>query len=166
MKLRNYILIAFVKSESSITIKDDLLELANTPPRYICTKDYTLASFSSTFEPLEIRNFLNQIEGRMFFIFDSNDTVAASNLPKQMREHLFQNFEMINEESPTLNNFVNDKNSLNIKTLSGSSESIVINVEELSTAKRMEMLNDLFDKGLENLNNEDRELLDILSKKS
>lgn len=168
MKLKNYCLIAFVKQKAIQSIKDDLLELANTPPRYVSTEEYLLASFSSTFEAVEIKNYINQISGRIFFIYECNEASSASNLPPGIEKHLFGNIDMktnVNLSFTTVG-AEKEEGSPEMQVATGNTESVTVDVDSLSASERMEMINDLFDKGLENLNDEDRKLLDILSRKT
>lgn len=143
-------------------IKDDLLQLANTPPRYVLLKTNLLVSFSSAFEPWEIRNFINEVPGRMFFIFECDDKNFATNLPPNIGNHLFtiiDNESNVGVEMTTVEKEQNGSNSI-----SGTTESITLDVSNLNEKERIAMLNDLFDKGLENLNEKDKELLNLLSK--
>lgn len=167
LKLRKYCLVVLlpfeeegnlkskeVRSNLVQTIKDDLLQLANTPPKYVLTKANFLASFTSAFEPKEIKNIMDDVVDRIYFLFETEDNNFASNLPSNISEHLFQ---LIDNESKV------EANS-NSNTSTGFTESSVMNVSKLNTKERVEMLNDLFDKGLENLNEEEKKLLDLLSK--
>lgn len=145
------------------SIKDDLLELANTPPRYVLLKANFLVSFVSAFEPWEIRNIINDVPDRMYFLFEAEDKNFANNLPPNITKHLFGGVD--NESKVEAESLVIEKEQNSSISFSSSTHSDNFELSELSEKKRVEMLNDLFDKGLENLDDKERKLLDLLSRK-
>lgn len=145
------------------SIKDDLLQLANTSPRFVLLKANFLASFSSAFEPWEIRNIINDVPDRMFFLFEAEDKNFANNLPPNITKHLFgltDNESKVGAEATTI------EKEQNSSTYSGTStELITLDMSKINESERIEMLNDLFDKGLENLDEKELKLLNLLSKR-
>lgn len=82
MNLKNYCLVAFVKPDVAKEMKIDLENISNSDIKYVDTPSLFLATFETAFNPQEIKNYLNQVGSRIFFVYEVNDDVSATNIPK------------------------------------------------------------------------------------
>ncbi len=146
MEIKKYFLLGLGDLNSLTKIKDDLERISNDGVKYIISKGIIMFRFESVFTPNEVKSFICDEEDKTFFMYEIDDNSSAQNIAMDgYNEHLFSE--------------VKEKVSLsNNSSLSGST--IDNNISEID---RIKIIDDLIDKGLDNLTDEDKNLLKKLS---
>tara|TARA_R110000782_G_scaffold141971_3_gene234680 strand:- start:529 stop:1050 length:522 start_codon:yes stop_codon:yes gene_type:complete len=169
MKFRNYCIVVMGKMG---TVKDEIIKIAETKPRYLDATGILMATFASVAEPAELEEFFKK-DGRSFFIFDLNKENSAYHLDNlSFNKHLFGDalereekvremsariMEEISGSTPNINGITEIKGMPKIKI----DPKIV--VEDLSPREREDLVNEIFDKGVEKMTKSDKKLLKEIS---
>jgi len=171
MKFRNYCIVVMGNLEA---VKDDIIKVAQTKPRYLDAKGILIATFSSVVEPSELKEFFN-FNGRSFLLFDLNKDFSSYHLDNEkLHNHLFNHMidseDKLKEMSERLMNNISASTKDNVGVESGEIEPMVkrkvkskIELTEMSKPDRENLVNSILDKGFEKLTNSDREILKKLS---
>jgi len=154
------------------TVKDEIIKIAETKPRYLDATGILMATFASVAEPAELEEFFKK-DGRSFFIFDLNKENSAYHLDNlSFNKHLFGDalereekvremsariMEEISGSTPNINGITEIKGMPKIKI----DPKIV--VEDLSPREREDLVNEIFDKGVEKMTKSDKKLLKEIS---
>jgi len=169
MKFRNYCIVVMGKMGA---VKDEIIKIAETKPRYLDATGILIATFASVAEPAELEEFFKR-DGRSFLIFDLNKENSAYHLDNLgFNTHLFGDILEREEKLKEMSDKI-------MQEISGSTEqkgrrSAVImepqinietevKVEDLSPKEREELVNEIFDKGVDKMTNSDKKLLEKIS---
>jgi hypothetical protein len=173
--------------------KLEIGKISQTPPRFLEAKGITIATFASVVEPSELTEYFKTFE-RNFMVFDLDSDVSGFNLTNEkLHKTLFGH---INEDSnfeleEMSNNLIDEiKKTSEDKISSGKTENSRLKqkdfvvkekkgkistknikldysyLEDLTKTEREEQINTILDKGFDLMTNEDRKILEILTKKS
>lgn len=177
MKFRNYCIIAMGNMEG---IKDDIIKVAESKPRYIDAKGILIATFSSVVEPSELKDFFNFNE-RSFFIFDLNENSSGCHLNnKKLNNHLFGYLmdtddklkDMSDRLADAVSDAVSDSDEYVSATTRNSGYDIkpikttklpTVNVSGLSNKDKEILLNEILDKGFDKITERDMKILKKLT---
>lgn len=168
MKFRNYCIVVMGNMEG---VKDDIIKIAETKPRYIDAKGILIATFASIGEPAELEDFFN-FNGRSFFLFDLDKSNSGYHLhnPK-LQNHLFGHLvgdeDKLKEMSEKIMEDISATTSDNVarvvrpKTKAKTETSI--DYSDMTKKEREVIVNRILDKGVEKLTDSDRETLKKIS---
>jgi hypothetical protein len=183
MKFRNYCIIAMGKMDG---IKNDIVKVAESKPRYIDAKGILIATFSSVVEPSELKDFLN-FNNRSFFLFDLNENNSGCHLDNEkLNHHLFgylmDTEDKLKDMSDRLADAVSDavrdrlddvgeadteyvsattRNSGYVKPI--RSKKSGIKLTNMSNKDKETLLNGILDKGFKKITESDMKILKKLS---
>ena len=79
------------------TVKDDILKVAESQPRYMDAKGILIATFASVATPAELQDFFT-FEGRSFFLFDLDKDMSGYNMHNEDYHHHLFGY-LVNQES-------------------------------------------------------------------
>jgi len=185
MKFTNYCVIVLGKIEG---VKDEIKGIAESKVNFLETKGLVIATFSSIVTASELNDYF-MLNNRNFILFEMNPgTYGAFIQDPKINNQLFEEIKknnpdvladmgnrLLNEIIDTSKNkktvahtgqsttdaiIIKDESKINIKEVS-----IEEYVKSLSKNEKIDLINTLMDKGLENLTEKDKEYLDYLSKK-
>jgi len=171
MRFRNYCIVVMGNLEA---VKDDIIKVAQTKPRYLDAKGILIATFSSVVEPSELKEFFN-FNGRSFLLFDLNKDFSSYHLDNEkLHSHLFNYLmdseDKLKEMSDRLMDNISASTKDNIGVESGEIEPMVrkkvktkIDLTEMSKPDREKLVDRILDKGYKKLTNSDKEILKKLS---
>ncbi len=185
MKFRNYCIVVMGNMES---VKDDILKVAESKPRYIDAKGVLIATFASVAAPAELQDFFN-FNGRSFFLFDldkDNSGVHMDN--EKLNNHLFgflvnEDGDKLKEMSDRLmgdisattkenkgiktDNIPEDVKEAMLKSRKGRTKakksSPKIHINSMTKTERENVVNRILDKGFERLTKSDKIILKKIS---
>jgi hypothetical protein len=164
-------------------VKLEIGKLSEGSPRFLEAKGITISTFTSIMEPLELSEYFKSLN-RNFMVFDMDQSSSAYNLTNEkLHEALFGHMgedndteleemtnRLIDEVKASSNNFTGPKTS------SGSTKNEpktfdlrdlrLKQVEKLNKTEKQELVNEILDKGIDNISSIDREILEILSKEN
>lgn len=181
MKFTNFCLIML---GDIIGAKDEITKISESSVNILQAKGLIIATFTSAVSVAELNDFF-KMNKRNFILFEMNQGSYAAyiNDGKDTNEKLFENIMRnnpdINDDMSTrlLKDIVGSYNNYNqILTHSGTSvsDAIIIepdvknmesNIKKMSTYQIQEAINELIDKGLNNLTDYDKKYLSCLTKK-
>jgi len=169
MKFRNYCLIALGEFEG---IKDEILKVAETNvtmPHYLDAKGILICTFTSAITVQELTEFFKS-NNRSFVVFELDESTSGAHiLDERLNSHIFEYLSKGKEELELMaSKLIED-----IEGTTGNTATRIVvetkpelpDVENLSKAEREELLNKLLDKGKENWDDNDKEILKLISKK-
>lgn len=169
MKFRNYCIVVMGNMEA---VKNDIIKIAETKPRYLDAKGILIATFASVAEPSELKEFFN-FNGRSFLLFDLEDGVSACHLDNEkLNLHLFGHLgeqsnnlkEMSEKLMGDLSASTNHNKAVK-ETITKSPKKV--DYLEMSKKERELMVNSIIDKyntiGIEKITDSDRDILKKIS---
>lgn len=165
MKFRNYCIVAL----GVVTgIRDIIKEVSEVEIKFIEQTGVFISTFSSVMEPAELRELLNEDE-RTFFIFEvgaENSTYFVGR--DDVHDKLFGHMENGGEEVLNMmtNRLMNEIHNMQ-RVTSGSTDCTneeEMDVSNFTKVEKEEKINELLDKGVKNLTEEEKSLLDLLTK--
>lgn len=168
MRFRNYCILVMGNMDG---VKDDIIKIAETKPRYIDAKGILIATFASVGEPSELEDFFN-FNGRSFFLFDLDKQNSGYHLDNtQLHNHLFGHLvddeDKLKEMSDRIMEDISANTADNIaKVMTPKSKEKLgkeIDYSELTKKEREKIVNKILDKGVEKLNDSDKEILKKIS---
>ena len=171
MKFRNYCIVIMGETNGVIA---EITKIAETQPNILDAKGILISTFSSVAEPKELTDYFKSF-GRNFLIFDLNQENSGFNIIKEeIYNGLFGFLGEMNDEnlkqrtddlikeisSTTVTNKVNKSNNRRQK----SEEKLSISdIDTMTPKDKNELMNKLIDKGVENLSEYDKKILDRLA---
>ena len=169
MKFRNYCIVVMGNMEGA---KDDIVQIAETKPRYIDAKGILIATFASVMGPAELQEFFTA-NGRSFFVFDLDGEHSGYNLDNiKLHTHLFGHLlgqeDKLKEMSEKLNEEISATTRsgkvVNTKRVKAKKKSVdKRHFTDMSKKERQEVVNTILDKGYEKITNSDRDILKKIS---
>jgi hypothetical protein len=186
MKFRNYGIVVMGNMES---VKDDIVKIAETSPRYIDAKGVLIATFASVMEPPELKDFFN-FNGRSFFLFDLDDQNSGYHMDneklhnhlfgyltnqgdqlKNMSDRLMTDISATTKENKgvTSNNIPKDviesmrRHQAKGRTKTKKKQPIKVHISDMTKKEREKIVNRILDKGFSKLTNSDKNILKKIS---
>jgi hypothetical protein len=167
--------------------KIEIVKIAEDTPRFLEAKGVTIATFLSVAEPGEITEYFKTFN-RNFMVFDLNKNSSGFNLTnKQIQELLFGHLDNEDNGSIEFKNKTNDliddinrqsranaanrinkpkKTKINLESRIIKPKTRYIISEDMTKSEITEIINQILDKGTDNLTKYDRETLAKLSELS
>jgi hypothetical protein len=152
--------------------KEEIVKISDSKPRYMNAKGILVSTFKSVASPQELEDYF-KLNSRTFLIFDMNPEHSGYFIDnKEIDSTLFayvrENMDKLSDESARLaaevrhdsTGFTNTRKSYKLVQPKRD-----FDVSDLSNKEREERINNIIDKGVENLTERDKELLEILSKR-
>jgi len=172
MKFRNYCIVVMGNMES---VKDDILKIAESTPRYLDAKGILISTFASVAEPAELKDFFN-FNGRSFFIFDldvefSGYHLDNEGLNKHLFGHLLEQGEKLKEMSERLMSDLS-ASTKNKKTIQETKSikiksSPKVHYSKMTKTERNNLVDTIIDKyreiGIGKISDSDKNILDKIS---
>ena len=164
MKFRNYCIVVMGNMEG---VKDDIIKIAETKPRYIDAKGILIATFASIGEPAELEDFFN-LNGRSFFLFDTDKSNSGYNLDNpKLQNHLFGHLmeegvmkEMSEKIMEDISATTSDNVARVVKPKAKTTKTETkVDYSEMTIKEREVLVNKILDKGYDKLNDSDRDIL-------
>lgn len=172
MKFRNYCIVVMGNMES---VKDDIIKIAESKPRYLDAKGILIATFASVAEPNELKDFF-QYTGRSFLLFDLDTEYSGYHLDNEKLDtHLFGHLmnqgdrlkEMSDKLMGDLSAATNNEKIIHEKIMKKTSVEPVINYSELTKKERDTIVNKIIDKydsiGINKISDSDKDILNKIS---
>jgi hypothetical protein len=172
MLFRNYCLVLLGKFNKDSAV-DELAKISEIKVNYIYTTGVFMSTFSTILTPNEMKNILKLCKNN-FFMFELNDNVSAFNLTdKQIEEGLFGYLKTINlnkMDEDFINDIINDENNIinevinNNNNITPDEIASIKNIDAMTKEEKEDLLNTIIEKGVENLTDDDKYLLNLLAK--
>jgi hypothetical protein len=171
MLFRNYCLVLLGKFNKDSAV-DELAKISEIKVNYIYTTGVFISTFSTILTPNEMKNILKSCKNN-FFMFELNDNISAFNLTdKEIEEGLFGYLKTINlnkMDEDFINDIMNDGDIINEVTNNNNniiSDKIasIKNIDNMTKEEKEDLLNKIIEKGVENLTDDDKDLLNLLAK--
>lgn len=172
MKFRNYCIVVMGNMEA---VKDDIIKIAESKPRYLDAKGILIATFASVAEPSELKDFFN-FNGRSFLLFDLDEDFSGYHLDNEkLNTHLFghlsEQSDRLREISERLMNDLSahtqDKKIVNDIKPKAFETYPKIHYSELNKKERENLVNDIIDKyqsiGISKITDSDKNILQKIS---
>jgi len=181
MKFRNYCIV-FIGDVNGV--RPEVLKIAEEG-KFLGEKGMTISTFISVAEPAELSDYFKSLN-RNFLLFDLNEDYSRVNLlDKTKHDELFKivdkhtnktleemSNELIDEINETLNksSFTGDSKPYDMgeplfsEIIMPKTRKEKIDLESLSKKQKEEIINDILDKGYDNLNEYDIKILKKVSK--
>jgi hypothetical protein len=142
-------------------IKSEIEKFSETKIQFIQTDTVFIGTFVSLADTYELKEFFRETD-RNFFIFDLDDNVSAFGLSKpEIEEGLFGFLKNLNLDDM-------NENFMSVNHISGqtiqSNASILSDIEEMSPSDKESLMNKILDKGLNNITEYDKKILNLLAK--
>lgn len=166
MSYKNYCIVALGDISGIIDI---IKKISESSPRKLEQRGVLICTFSSVMTTSEIKETINE-PGKTFFIFEVDSKTSAYKIGRDdIHEQLFNDIEKTGKEF--LNTLTNKLMSgINNDTSTGDTTTIKVNIKknevlvtDLSKKEIGDEIDMLLDKGLGNLNNDEKEWLKILT---
>lgn len=175
MKFRSYCIV--IMGETS-GCKLEIGKIAEDSPRFLEAKGIIMSTFTSVAEVGEITDYFKALN-RNFLIFDTNPETSGYYLSNEdlndaLFGHLSKEYDL--ELEDLTNKLIDDISSTNEKPSSGItsySSSIEVKpkikyrkevLEQMSKEDRDNLMNQILDKGIENITDHDKKILEYLTK--
>ena len=178
MKFKNYcvVIMGFTKN---VTI--EIEKIADNKPNILDAKGIVIATFSSTLTISELNEWF-KINDRSFFVFDLNPKLSAYHITKEdIHNGLFgflekMNDDILDDKAKNIMNaiedakilqekFKKDKNKTNFIDLKRKSKKLSeLEISQMTDKQRQSAMNEIIEKGVENLTEYDKKILPLLAK--
>lgn len=169
MRFRNYCIVVMGNMDA---VKDDIIKIAESKPRYLDAKGILIATFASVAEPSELKDFFN-FNGRSFLLFDLDKEFSSYHLDNEkLNTHLFgylseQGDKLMDMSERLMNDLSTHTQDKKIVTDIKPKTVTNIQYSELDKQERENLVNDIIDKyqviGISKITNSDKEILQKLS---
>lgn len=181
MRFRNYCIVVMGDTKDVIL---EISKVAESKPNYLDATGILISTFSSAAEPNELTDYF-KLNNRSFLLFDLNIENSGFHITKKnIHEGLFGFLELINdvelkkktEEFMNEVSFSSDTTTTpsgykktrsefdRINTRTNKSKKITeADVDKMTKKEKEEMLNILIDKGVENLTEHDKKIVQKLA---
>lgn len=174
MEFRNYCLVIMGDTKN---VFSEIEKVSETQPNILDAKGILIATFSSALKPNELTDWF-RLNKRNFLIFDLNPNTSGFNILKkeiqiglfgfitanasELNLRAYDLSKAIEMTSDTKNTKANIKGKSTSKTITEKlSDS---DIKKMSVSQRETMLNKIMDKGVKNLSEDEKKLLQRLAK--
>ncbi len=170
MKFRNYCVVIMGDTKN---VLPEIIKISETKPNVLDSKGILIATFSSIASPREISDYL-KLNNRNFLMFDLNQENSGFFISKEnIHEGLFGflkefNSEILKQKTEELMTTIDlemTSTTVSSKTrkLRTEFQVSIEEIEQMSPKEKNELMNKLIDKGVSNLSEYDKKLLNKLS---
>lgn len=176
MKFRNYCLVIMGDTKNVLS---EIEKVSETPPNLLDAKGILISTFTSVLKPNELTDWF-RLNKRNFLLFDLNPNASGFNiLKKDIHNGLF-GFIIANADELKLKSYdltraielTSDTKNIkaNIKSNEDKKRNRIteklsdLDIKNMSILQREEMLNKIMDKGVKNLSENEKKLLQRLAK--
>lgn len=174
MKFRNYCIVVMGETEG---VLPEISKISETMPSVLDGGGVVIATFSSIADPKELTEYFKS-NNRNFLIFDLNPENSGYNMNKEkINEGLFGFLSSMNEQtlrektdnlikeisSTTVNTVLNTKNSNRPTSRVKQPQISVDDIDKMSPKAKNDLMNKLIDKGVNNLSEQDKKILNKLA---
>ena len=171
MKFRNYCIVVMGNMEA---VKDDIIKIAESKPRYLDAKGILIATFASVAEPSELKDFFN-FNGRSFLLFDLDKDFSGYHLDNEkLNTHLFGYLDEQGDKLREMSERLMDDLSASTKDKKVVKEikpktklTTKIHYSEMSKKERENLVNNIIDKyqsiGISKITDSDKNILQKIS---
>jgi len=164
MEFNNYCLLILGNVEK---VEDTLKTITEKEIKFVVGKGFFISTFLSLLTPEEIKNCFCGEESSVIVFNLSSEYSSVELSDKDRQDYLFKEiFEngqisnILTENYNSMLRFDREKNDSFI------SKRINYKVDDMDKETIKKMINEIIDKGVENLTKEDKELLDLLTKQN
>lgn len=179
MKFKNYCIIVLGKTEGCLI---EINKVAEGKVNILPAKGIMIGTFNSAFKTPELDDYFKSLN-RNFFVFELNSKTSGYNINnEEVRNDLFGKSKDNDIELEKMsNNLIDDIKSVipgfTKRPVTGSSKSFIIEdneddlevssdfYETLNPKEKQILMDNIIDKGVDNLTDADKEILVILTKK-
>ncbi len=164
MKFRNYCIVIMGDTKNAV---DEILKISETKPNTLDAKGILISTFSSVAEPKELNDYF-KLNNRNFLLFDLNPENSGFNITKpDINEALFGFLKYMSED-----NLQQKTNELYLQLTSTTIESKIVHlqpkikiedIDDMTIEDKNNLMNELIDKGVENLSDYDKKILSKLA---
>lgn len=181
MVFRDYCIVVLGKVEGALM---EIVNVSDNKPKTLPAKGLLICTFNSVADASELEDYFTSL-GRTFFLFEVGADNTGYNVSnEEVHEALFGDIESkdnnLSEKSKSLLNAILD--SVDLQPSSGTTPEINTRVdketkaetkkvfkeesyENLSNEEKIDLMNEILDKGHENMDEYDKKVLKALSKK-
>lgn len=164
MKFRTYCIVVMGKTDDVIS---EIVKISETKPNVLDAKGVLIATFLSIAEIKELNDYFKSND-RNFLIFDLNPDYSGFNInKKEIHEGLFGFLNEYTED--TLRQKENElfvqltSTTVDTKIVKNEEVISITDIENMTLEDKNNLMNELLDKGIQNLSEYDKRLLDKLS---
>lgn len=180
MVFRDYCIVVLGKSDGALM---EIVNISDNKPKILPAKGILICTFNSVADANELEDYFTSL-GRSFFLFEVGADNTGYNLTnKEVHEGLFGEIESkdndLSDKSKSLLNAIQE--SVSFQPISGNTpetntrvdketkaETKKVFIEEsyenLSREEKIDLINEILDKGHENMDEYDKKVLKALSK--
>lgn len=163
MKFRNYCIVIMGDTKNAV---DEIIKISETKPNTLDAKGILICTFSSVAEPRELNDYF-KLNNRNFLLFDLNPENSGFNITKpDINDALFGFLKYMDED-----NLKHKTNELYLQLTSTTLEMKVLklpiikieDIDNMTMEDKNKLMNELIDKGVENLSDYDKKILSKLA---
>lgn len=152
----------------------EIIKVAETKPNVLDAKGILIATFSSVAEPRELTDYF-KLNNRNFLLFDLNSENSGYHISKdEINDGLFGFLKHMDEENLkqktddlikeiSSTTVTNKSRKLNTSKRKTENKISIDDIDNMSPNDKNELMNKLIDKGIENLSEYDKKILDRLA---
>jgi len=170
MRFRNYCIVVMGDTKN---VLPEIVKISETKPNILDSKGILIATFSSIASPREISDYF-KLNGRNFLVFDLNEENSGAFISKkEINDGLFGflkefNDEVLKQKTEELMTTIDlemTSTTVSSKTrkLRTEFQVSIEQIEQMSPKEKNDLMNKLIDKGVENLSEYDKKILNKLS---
>ena len=170
MRFRNYCIVVMGDTKN---VLPEIVKISETKPNILDSKGILIATFASIASPREISDYF-KLNGRNFLVFDLNEENSGVFISKkEINDGLFGflkefNDEVLKQKTEELITTIDlemTSTTVSSKTRKLRTEFYVSieQIEQMSPKEKNDLMNKLIDKGVENLSEYDKKILNMLS---
>jgi len=148
----------------------EVKNISEATPSIVKMKNVAICTFITIMNTFELNGYFKSF-GRNFFLFELNPSTSCYNINNtHTYARLFSEFEnqddlQMEELSSRLNDEINYKcGDINPKKDFDEPETLIDYFKELSKSDKEEFINDILDKGIKNMTDDDKKIMEMFSK--
>ncbi len=164
---KNYCIIILGNTTSC---EKEVKNISEATPSIVNMKNVTICTFITIMNTLELGDYFKSF-GRNFFLFELNPSTSCYNINNMdTYARLFSEFEnqddlQMEELSSRLNDEINYKcGDIKTKKDFDEPETLIDYFKELSKSDKEDFINDILDKGVKNMTDDDKKIMEVFSK--
>jgi hypothetical protein len=150
--------------------ENEVKYISESVPSIVKMKNVAICTFITVAKTIELKTYFNSF-GRNFFLFELNPNTSCYNINNMdTYARLFSEFEnqddlQMEELSSRLNDEINYKcGDTKTKKDFDEPETLIDYFKELSKPDKEDFINDILDKGVKNMTDDDKKIMEFFSK--
>lgn len=178
MKFRNYCVVIMGDTKG---VDIEIEKVSDDKPNILDARGIVISTFSSALEPKELTDWF-KLNQRSFFVFDLDPEASGYNITKEeIHKGLFgfldeMKKDVLDRKASDLMNAIEDAKtiqenskkfkgkSVNVKTVVKPRRLTETEILNMTPSEREEIMNDIIDKGIENMTDYDKKIMPLLVK--